>query len=113
MTGFLFDMFGISLGLTLLLEIPVGHLLGMRGGKYRLLMLLVNVLTNPAAVLLCWLGVSQLPVEILVAAVEFWVYRWFSREESWRVPNPLKLSLICNGISWTGGLLFDLLGGSL
>ena len=78
MSRYILEMFGISLGLTLLIELPIGFAMGMREKKHILLMILINVLTNPAAVLLCWLGVAQIPVEIAVFVVEAGVYYWFS-----------------------------------
>ena len=54
-----------------------------------LLMFLVNVLTNPAAVLLHWLGIPQLPVELAVIFVEAMIYLWFSGDESWTLPKPV------------------------
>ena len=104
MGRYLFELFGVSLGLTLVIELAVGALLGMRTGRQILLVILVNVLTNPAAVLACWLGAPQLPVEVVVVIVEAVVYRWFEQ------PHPLGKSLIANGISWACGLI---LGGIL
>ena len=103
-------MFGISLGLTLLIELPIGFAMGMREKKHILLMILVNVLTNPAAVLLCWLGVPQIPVEIGVFLLEAGVYYWFSRDESWNIKHPILLALLANLISWTSGILIQLRG---
>lgn len=108
---YLFKMFGISLGLTLLIEMPVGYCTGLRGGKYFLLMCLVNLLTNPAAVLVCYLGAPQLPVEIAVVALEALVYLWFSRDEKWKIPRPVLLAVAANGISWSGGILIQAIGG--
>lgn len=103
-------MFGASLGLTLLIELPIGMAMGLRRKKHLLLMILVNVLTNPAAVLLCWLGVPQIPVEIAVFLVEAGIYYWFSREESWNIQHPLWLSLAANLISWGSGVLIQMGG---
>lgn len=100
-------MFAVSLELTLLIELPVVFLLGLRGWRHMLLAVLVNVLTNPAAVFLCWMGVPQLPVEIGVVVAEAAVYYRFSREESWRIPRPVLLSAAANGISWISGILIQ------
>ena len=108
---YLLEMFGISLVLTWLLELPVGYCLGMRGGRNVLLQLLVNLLTNPAAVLLCYLGVPQLPVEVLVVVVEAAVYSWFSRDENWNIPRPVLIALTANGISWLTGALIQTIRG--
>ena len=104
-------MFGISLLLTLVIELPVGYCLGIRGKKYFLLMCLVNLLTNPAAVLVCFLGVPQLPVEIVVVTVEALIYKWFSRDENWKIPHPVALGVIANVVSWVSGILIQAIGG--
>lgn len=97
-------MYGISFGLTLLLELPVCYLLGMRHRDQLELVFLVNLLTNPAAV---WLhtsaGIPQIPVEILVVIIEFYVYHQFKQ------PCPLLLSLVANGVSWGLGLVMHML----
>ena len=110
MARYILEMFGISLGLTILIELPIGFAMGMRRKKHILLMILINVLTNPAAVLLCWLGVPQIPVEIGVFLVEAGVYYWFSRDESWNIKHPILLALLANLISWTSGILIQLRG---
>ena len=112
MARYILEMFGISLGLTLLIELPIGFAMGMRGKKHILLMILVNVLTNPAAVLLCWLGVAQIPVEIAVFLVEAGIYYWFSKDENFTIKYPILLALLANLISWTSGILIQL-GGKI
>ena len=64
-----------------------------------------------AAVLLCWLGLPQLPVELAVVVVEAAVYGYFARDEQWKLPNPWLLSILCNGISWGTGILISRIGG--
>ena len=110
MARYILEMFGISLGLTLLLELPIGFAMGMRRKKHILLMILINVLTNPAAVLLCWLGVPQIPVEIAVFLVEAGIYYWFSKDDKWQIKHPILLALLANLISWTSGILIQLGG---
>lgn len=112
MTEYLLEMFGISLGLTLLFELPVGFLIGLRGWKNVTLMILINVLTNPPAVLACWLGVPQLPVEILVVVLEALIYLWFSRDEKWKISHPIALSITANALSWISGILIQA-GGAI
>ena len=110
MSRYILEMFGISLGLTLLIELPIGFAMGMREKKHILLMILINVLTNPAAVLLCWLGVAQIPVEIAVFLVEAGIYYWFSKDEGFTIKHPILLALFANLISWTSGILIQLGG---
>ena len=105
------EMFGISLLLTLILEIPIAFCFGIRGRKGVLLVILVNILTNPAAVLLCRLGVPQIIVELGVVAVESVVYLWFSRDKNWKIPRPVWTAVVCNGVSWLTGILIQGTGG--
>lgn len=97
-------LYGISFGLTLLIEFPVCYLMGMKRQDQLELVFLVNLLTNPAAV---WLhttaGLPQIPVEILIVITEYYVYRQF------RESHPLRLSLLANGISWGLGVLLQML----
>ncbi len=96
-------VYGVSFLLTLVFELPVCYLLGMRCRDQLELVFLVNLLTNPAAVWLhTSLGLPQIPVEILVVIIECYVYHQF------RQPRPLRLSLLANGISWGLGLILPL-----
>ena len=172
MKAYLIKMFGISLALTIVVELPVAFILrlgvkrlgkrslgkkkktistsnegrqgrGMGGfaagtdGQIRsalpvsaggeiwpvlgsrrhlaLLVVLVNLLTNPLAVLLCWLGRMYLPpflslpvqllVEAAVVAVEAWIYRSFMEKPGWQTGRPVLLSLTANVCSWTIGIV--------
>lgn len=107
----LLEMFGISLLLTLLLELPLTILLGIRGERGVLLVILVNILTNPAAVLLCRFGVPQLSVELGVVLVEGLVYVIFSRDKNWKIPHPVWTAIVCNVVSWLTGMLIQGTGG--
>ena len=102
----------LSLGLTLLLEIPAALILGVRKKEDVLLVGLVNILTNPLVVLILnlflvftaspppWFLI--LPLEILAVLAEGFVYQ---KGLSFRRVHPFLLSLILNGISYFGGLL--------
>ena len=96
-------MYGISFALTLLIELPVCYLMGLRSREELELVFLVNLLTNPVAV---WLhssaGIPQIPIEVLVVIIECYVYYQF------RQPHPLRLSLLANGISWGLGLVLQM-----
>lgn len=86
---------------------------GSRAARILLLSVLVNILTNPAAVFICWLGRMYLPlwlkwplelaVETLVVAVEGYVYFSFREKPLWRIERPLLLSAWANGCSWLLG----------
>lgn len=108
--GYLFEMFSVSLALTLVLELPVCMFFGMRAPKALLLVILVNILTNPAAVLLCWLGVPQLPVEIGVIFAEAGIYIWFANDFDRPVRHPGWMAVTANVLSWTVGMM---IGGIL
>lgn len=84
-------------------------------GRVLALVVLVNLLTNPAAVLLCWLGRVYLPqalawpvqltVEAGVVAVEAYVYRCFAGKSGWRIGHPVALAFTANLCSWLLGIL--------
>ena len=95
-------MFGVSLLLTQVLEL--GVLLGVKKWSKQnvIILLLVNVLTNPAAVYLAFLGggtvLIQVPIEIAVILVEGFIYKSFGMKK------PFRFALLANGISWMIGL---------
>ena len=104
----------MSLLLTLLVEGAVAFLWGLRGRKNLLIVLLVNILTNPVAVLVYWLyqiyaGEHSLPVQILielvVVTVEAYVYRSFAEDDRFRIPRPIRLAIVANVFSWGIGRL--------
>lgn len=117
MGNYLLQMFGISLLLTLLIEWLVAFLWKIRGKKGFLLVTLVNIVTNPAAVLTYWLYrvycadtsiVVQIGIEIVVVVVEALIYRSFAKEESFRIKWPIVLSIVANTLSWGVGVLWSM-----
>lgn len=104
----------LSLGLTLLLELPAAWLLGLRKKEDLLLVALVNIFTNPLVVLTLNLYVRFagfpppwtliLPLEIFAVTAEWLIYR---KGLSHAPLSPFVLSLILNGISYFGGLLLS------
>ena len=101
--------------LTLLFEAGAAWCLGMRNRKDLLLVVLVNILTNPPLVLLSnflmyYLGIGRgqlityLILEVLVVYIEYRIYKACLLSEF----DPFELSLILNGISILGGLLCQL-----
>ena len=104
---YMLEMFSISLALTWLIELTVAAILGLRDRKSMLLVLLVNLLTNPAAVLICHLGIPELPVELTVMAVEAFIYTSFSKDERWQITHPVILSVSANLIAWFAGILLQ------
>lgn len=123
---YLTEMFAVSLLLTIVIELVVMHILlwlPERHLKRRrrlnprtvLLAILVNILTNPLAVLLCWLGRMYLPsalyfpaqiaVEAAVVATEAYVYSCFAVKPEWGIKRPILLSCAANGCSWLLGMI--------
>ena len=101
--------FAVSLGLTLLLEVPVAYSWGLRSRQDLTVAVLVNVLTNPAVVLLNgllsaapWWAV-QLPLEAAAIAVEGFCYRHCGEN----ICRPYLLSLCANCISYGAGLVLN------
>ena len=101
--------FAVSLGLTLLLEVPVAYCWGLRSRHDLTVAVLVNVLTNPAVVLLNgllsaapWWAV-QLPLEAAAIAVEGFCYRHCGEN----ICRPYLLSLCANCVSYGAGLVLN------
>ncbi len=101
--------------LTVLFECGTAFLMGLRK-KDLFLVLLVNVVTNPVLVLFCvimmyHLGIGKaylityLVLEPMVVYVEYRFYRAFLKHET----DVLRLSLLLNIASITGGILCQLL----
>lgn len=110
MTALLYT-FALSLGLTLLLELLLACLCHLRGRDLWLVML-VNILTNPAVVyldLLCtaWLphgrDLWQIPLEAAAILVEGWCYARYARA----VRRPWMFALVANLFSYGCGLLLN------
>lgn len=112
MRGLLFAL-GISLGLTLLLEALFFLLCGKRDRWDFLLLLLVNVLTNPAVVLLhalaalytAWsLTAVKAVLEILAVLTEGYCYKRYGGN----FKRPLLFSLGANAFSFGCGVLLQI-----
>lgn len=120
MSRYLAKMLGGSLAFTILIETAVIFLF-LYIGKERekmprvlSLSVLANVLTNPAAVLICLLGrlflrpvfwfPVQLTVEMAVVAVEGYVYSRFAERPQWEMRHPLLMAVAANVCSWLLGM---------
>ncbi len=99
---------GVSLAVTLTIELCVACLCRLRGREL-LLVVLVNCLTNPLVVLLCWLVragtalprfAAELPLEVLVVLAEGALYRQKST-----MRHPWRFSLTANAVSYLSGVL--------
>lgn len=115
---YLVRMFVVSFLLTLLIELPAALFLQWRRRKLILLIILVNLLTNPPAVLFGWLGRIYLPpfcavpvqllIELLVIFTEVFIYCRFAKEPGWQDGQPLRpirLAIVSNLCSWLFGVL--------
>lgn len=92
------EIFALSLGLTLMIEVPIAWAWGLRGREL-LTVLIANVMTNPLAVALHLSGIPQLPIELGVVLAEGFAYsRHFEK-------RPWLLALVSNAISWGLGLM--------
>lgn len=118
-------MFGVSLAATLSIELAVAWIMGVKTARRMCIVLLANILTNPAAVLINWIGsvlcpeqwstVCQIPIEIAVVAVEALVFWSFSEGtergkpqegSGFAISHPIWLAVVANGISWLAGVVF-------
>ena len=123
MIKYLLEMFLISLTLTIAIELVVIWLflrisrsmsfIHKKQGVF--LVVLVNVLTNPPAVLICWIAglylgnvsamIVQLLTEVAVVVVEAWIYQIFAKEKQWEILNRFILSGVANICSWLCGII--------
>ena len=119
MEGYILEMFGVSLALTLVLEFLVLFLLKEGSRKNIVLLVLVNILTNPAAVFISLLGNVfggvgrqiwfQIPIEIAVVLLEAGIYWMFSKEKDWEICHPIWLAVVANTVSWLSGVVIQIL----
>lgn len=94
------EVFAMSLGLTLLFELPIAYLWGLRR-RALLTVLAANLMTNPLAVALHLMGIPQLPIEIGVVLAEGAAYSLHFEKRPW------LLALVSNAISWGIGLMLQ------
>ena len=92
------EVFALSLGLTLLFELPVAYLWGIRR-RGLVTVLAANVMTNPLAVALHLAGIPQVPIEAGVVLLEGAAYSLHFEKRPW------LLALVSNALSWGLGLL--------
>ena len=93
-------IFAISLGLTLLIELPIAYLWGLRR-RALLTVLAANLMTNPLAVALHLMGIPQIPIEIGVVLAEGAAYSLHFEKRPW------LLAIFSNAISWGIGLMLQ------
>ena len=102
----------VSLVATLAFEAGFFWLIGKRGKKDLLLVIAVNVITNPAVVLLYWLAVLytginpilvKAALEILAVLTEGFYYKKYGQE----IRRPFLFSLAANAVSFGLGMLIQ------
>lgn len=94
------EVFAMSLGLTLLFELPIAYLWGLRK-RALLTVLAANLMTNPLAVALHLMGIPQIPIEIGVVLAEGAAYSLHFEKRPW------LLAIFSNAISWGIGLILQ------
>ena len=93
-------IFALCMGLTLLIELPIAYLWGLRGREL-VTVLAANVMTNPLAVALHLCGIPQIPIELGVVLAEGAAYSLHFEKRPWR------LALVSNAVSWGIGLILN------
>jgi hypothetical protein len=100
----------ISLALTLVFEMSFFYIVGKRNKKDLLLVIMVNVLTNPVVVLLYWLAyfytnwntvIVLIPLEAFAVLTEGYYYRKYGQG----FKRPFLFSFAANAFSFTLGFL--------
>ena len=94
------EIFALSLGLTLLIEVPIAYCWGLRRREL-VTVIAANVMTNPLAVALHLMGIPQIPIEVGVVLAEGAAYSLHFEKRPW------FLALVSNAISWGLGLLLN------
>ena len=95
------EIFALSLGLTLLLELPIAYGWGLRR-RQLVTVFAANLMTNPLAVALHLTGIPQVPIELGVVLAEGFAYSLHFDKRPW------LLALISNAVSWGIGFIMQL-----
>ena len=102
----------VSLVLTILFETGFFLLVGKRDKKDLLLVVLVNVLTNPVVVLSYWLAflytdwnltAVKVPLELFAVLTEGYCYKKYGRDFG----RPYLFSVAANAFSYGAGVLLQ------
>ena len=103
---------GLSLALTIVIEAGCFLVIGKRNRRDLLLLVLVNLLTNPAVVLSFWLvvyytdwngNIAKLVLESFAVITEGLYYRRYGQE----FKHPLLFSLMANVLSFGAGIIIQ------
>jgi len=101
-------LLAISLLLTLVLEIGFFLLVGKRDKKDLLLVVLVNVLTNPVVVLLYWLTGGNVLILILLEVFAVVTEGYYYRKYGQSFRRPYLFSFGANMFSYWLGVLIQM-----
>ena len=102
----------ISLGITIILELAFALIFKVRRVHDLLLIVVVNIITNPAVVLLHYLlvqraGLPQILVVILLETTAILVEGFYYKRYAENVNKPFVFSLGANAFSYFTGLLIN------
>lgn len=100
----------ISLGLTLVLELAFCLIFKIRGVHNLILVVLVNILTNPPVVLINYLLIQNTPVSpiitvLILEAAAFLTEGFCYKHYAENIKRPYLLSFGANTFSYFSGLL--------
>ncbi len=108
----IFPILAISLGLTIVIEEAFAIAIGIRSSKSLVLIFLVNLLTNPAAVL-CYYAftfysqlniiIIKIPIELAVILIEGLYYKKYSDT----IHRAFLFSASANVFSFATGLILN------
>jgi len=103
---------GISLGLTVFMEVTLAFIVGIRSSRDLILVLLVNVFTNPAAVICYYIftfytQMSILILKILIEIVVILIEGVYYRRYAGSVKRPFMFSALANILSFGAGLVLN------
>lgn len=110
----LLTLLGISLILTIMFEVQTAYVLGVRDSKDLLLILLINLLTNPPVVIAYYLVYNYAPryltlttigLELLVILTEYHYLKNYGR----RIKHPFILTASMNLFSFGVGKVLQII----
>lgn len=104
----------ISLGLTIILELVFALILKIREANDLILVIVVNVITNPAVVLLSYLllkrtNFPQILVVLVLEAAAVLVEAIYYRRYAEKIKRPFLFSLGANAFSYFIGLFLNII----
>ena len=102
----------ISLGITIILELAFTLIFQIRGSSDLILVIVVNIITNPAVVLINYLllkrtNLSQLLVVLTLEAAAILVEALYYRRYGEKIKRPFLFSLGANAFSYSIGLVLN------